>query len=261
MKRYLAVFLLLAGWPSCTWAQVGDEPVFAAADLVQQVQDRLRAATSIARYTMRIETADWQRKVRFDAWDDRKRRRFFIRILAPRKDKNTTWLKDGDNLWMYLPKLERDIRIPPSMMLSNWMGSDFTNDDLVKMESVVEDYSHRLIADQEGIYTVESIPKPDAPVVWGKIVRRITHEAMPLSEDYYDEHGKHIRRLSFDRVQHMGGRDIPTRWIVQPMADPNKRTVMLLESVTFDAPIPDRIFSRANLRRSAGSTAARRSGR
>ncbi len=254
----LIVLALLALLPT-TGAEAGPGVVGAnagpqalsARELVQKVQNRLRSNTSIARYTMRIETADWQREVRFDAWDDRIHHRFFIRILAPRKDRNTTWLKDGENLWMYLPKLERDIRIPPSMMLSNWMGSDFTNDDLVKMESIVEDYSHRLLSDQDGIYTVESTPKPDAPVVWGRIVRRISHDAMPLSEDYYDEHGKHIRRLTFDQVRRMGGRDIPTRWIVQPLATPQKRTVMLLESVTFDAPIPDRTFSRANLR-SAG---------
>jgi len=85
-------------------------------------------------------------------------------------------------------------------------------------------------------------------VVWGRIVRRVTHDAMPISEDYYDEHGNPIRHLRFDRVRQMGGREIPTRWIVAPVDAPHKRTVMLLESITFDASIPDRIFSRANLR-------------
>jgi len=255
VMRYPWVVMALLALLPCMSAAGGmaaedaGRQVVSARDLVQRVQQRMRSDTSIARYAMRIETADWQREVRFDAWDDRVHKRFFIRILAPGKDKNTTWLKDGDNLWMYLPKLERDIRIPPSMMLSNWMGSDFTNDDLVKMESVVEDYHHQLLSDQDGIYTVESTPKPDAPVVWGRIVRRLTHDAMPLSEDYYDEHGKHIRRLTFDQVRHMGGRDIPTRWIVQPLTTPKKRTVMLLQSVTFDAVISDRVFSRSNLHR------------
>jgi outer membrane lipoprotein-sorting protein len=250
MKRFVfaCLLFLMIGLPSGGYAQNVNQAAVTAADLVQKVQDRLRSDSSISRYAMRIETANWQREVRLDAWDDRSRKRFFIRILAPKKDKNTTWLKDGGNLWMYLPKLERDIRIPPSMMLSNWMGSDFTNDDLVKMEAVVKDYTHRLLADQAGIYTVESRPKPDAPVVWGKIVRRITHDAMPLSEDYYDEHGKHIRHLAFDRVRHMGGRDIPSRWIMQAMATPDKRTVMILEDIRFDAPIQDSVFSRAKMR-------------
>lgn len=220
-----------------------------ARDLIQKVQDRLRSDTSITRYTMRIVTADWQREVSMDAWDDRIKKRFFIRILAPKKDKNITWLKNGGNLWMYLPKLERDIRIPPSMMLSNWMGSDFTNDDLVKMESVVEDYRHKILADVDGVFTVESVPKPDAPVVWGKIIRRVTFNAMPLSEDYFDEHGVHIRHLIFDQIQMMGGREIPTRWTMQSQGTPDKRTVMLLEHVVFDADINDHIFTRRNMRR------------
>ncbi|MFQ5345431.1 MAG: outer membrane lipoprotein-sorting protein [Mariprofundus sp.] len=249
MRYWLIPMLLfaVAGSPPCHAGGVQNDA--AAQQLIKKVQDRLRSVTSIARYRMQIVTADWQREVRLDAWDDRSRKRFFIRILAPRKDQDTTWLKDGGNLWMYLPKLERDIRIPPSMMLSNWMGSDFTNDDLVKMESVVEDYYHRILSDSGGVYQVESVPKPDAPVVWGKILRRVTHDAIPLSEDYYDEHGKHIRHLDFDHVQKMGGRKIPTRWTMQALASPDKHTVMILERITFDAVIDDAVFTRANLRR------------
>ncbi|RMH51462.1 MAG: outer membrane lipoprotein-sorting protein [Zetaproteobacteria bacterium] len=209
----------------------------------------MRAERSIARYTMRIETAQWRRTLRFDAWDDRSGHRFFIRVLAPRKERDTTWLKDGANLWMYLPRLERDIRIPPSMMRSSWMGSDFTNDDLVKMDAIVRDYRHRIIGDDGAIYTVESTARPDAPVVWGRIVHRIGHDGLPRTDDYYDEHGRHIRTITFDRVRTMDGRRIPTRWVVQPSATPGRRTVMLLERITFDPPIPARIFSRANLRR------------
>jgi len=251
MRLLLGSLLLFAlnALPFAGHAQDEVRAAINAGDLVRKVQERLRSDTSYARYAMRIETADWQREVRLDAWDDRSKKRFFIRILAPRKDKNTTWLKDGGNLWMYLPKLERDIRIPPSMMLSNWMGSDFTNDDLVKMESVVEDYDHTLLSDEKGVYLVESIPKPDAPVVWGKIVRRISHNIIPLSEDYYDEHGKLIRRLVFDQVKQMDGRLIPTRWTMNPLASPDKHTIMILERIRFDAPMADSIFTRANLRR------------
>lgn len=222
--------------------------------LVEKVQHLLRSDTSVARYTMRIETPEWQREVRMESWDDRIHNRFFIRILSPVRDKDTTWLKDGSNLWMYLPRLERDIRIPPSMMLSNWMGSDFTNDDLVKMESLVDDYSHRLIARDEHMYTIESIPKPDAPVVWGKIVHRISLDGMPLSDDYFDEHGILIRRLLFDQVRTLGGRRMPSRWTMQPLAEggeaQGKQTVMIVESVSFDVMIKDAVFSRGNLRRS-----------
>ncbi len=214
-----------------------------------RVQDLLRSRTSIAVYTMQVITPQWQRTIRFKAWDDRPGKRFFIRILAPRKDAGTAWLKLGGNLWMYLPKLERDIRIPPSMMLSSWMGSDFTNDDLVKAASVVNDYTHRIAARGDRSVTIVSMPKPDAAVVWGKLVHVIRRDGIPLSESFYDEHGRLRRRLVFKDVRQMGGRRIPTRWEMTPLDRPGRRTVLTLQAITFDPPIPDTIFTRANLKR------------
>ncbi len=224
-----------------------------ARNIIQKVQDLMRSNTSTARYNMQIQTVDWQRTIRFDAWDERVEKRFFIRVLAPRKEKGTAWLKSGKNLWMYLPKLERDIRIPASMMLSSWMGSDFTNDDLVKMDSVVADYDHTIIKKDEHSVTIESTAKPDAPVVWGKIIHIVSHAGIPLSDDYYDEHGAHIRHLAFSEVQMMDGRRIPTLWVMQPLKDVGKRTLLKLEKATFDKPIQASIFTRANLRRTGGN--------
>ena len=220
-----------------------------ARNIIQKVQDLMRSNTSTARYNMQIQTPDWQRTIRFDAWDERIEKRFFIRVLAPRKEKGTAWLKSDKNLWMYLPKLERDIRIPASMMLSSWMGSDFTNDDLVKMDSVVADYNHRILSQDENSITIESTAKPDAPVVWGKIIHVVSNAGIPLSDDYYDEHGAHIRHLAFSEVQMMDGRRIPTLWVMQPLNDVGKKTLLKLEKATFDKSIPASIFTRTNLRR------------
>lgn len=220
-----------------------------AKEIIRQVQILLRADTAIGRYRMRIVRPEWQREFVFDSWDDRLGKRFFIRVLEPIKDRNTTWLKIGTNLWMYLPKLERDIRIPPSMMLSSWMGSDFTNDDLVKMESLVDDYTHRIIAEDARSVTVESLPKPDAPVVWGKIIHVVGSDGLPRLSDYYDEHGVHVRRLEFTDIQLMGGRRIPSRWVVRPMKESGKYTEMIIQRIRFNPPIPNDVFTRAHLRR------------
>lgn len=228
--------------------QAADDEARAA---MVRVQKLLRSDTNIARYTMHVRAPEWERSVSFDSWDDRPGKRFFIRIIAPKKDRDTSYLKLGANLWMYLPKLERDIRIPPSMMLSSWMGSDFTNDDLVKAASVVDDYTHRIIARDRNSITVESIPKEDAPVVWGKLVHVIRLDGVPLAEDFYDEEGRKRRSLKFEDVRELGGRLIPTRWIMQPLDHPDKQTILQLESVEFDPPIPDSVFTRANLRRKA----------
>ncbi len=242
--RFLTVLWVILGSGINAWAGGGRE----ATQLMTRVQDLLRSRTSIATYTMRVITPEWQRSVRFDAWDDRPGKRFFIRILAPKKDAGTTWLKLGGNLWMYMPKLERDIRIPPSMMLSSWMGSDFTNDDLVKEASVVNDYTHRIIARTEHTVTIESLPKPDAPVVWGKLVHVIGNDDIPLSEAFYDEHGRKRRELKFEDVRRMGGRRIPARWVMSPLDSPGKQTILQIERIAFDPVISDATFTRANLK-------------
>jgi hypothetical protein len=238
----LLVVLALCGAPGGLSAQ---EP--AAVDLIRKVQEMLRSDR------MQVIRPDWRREMRMKSWDDRPGKRFFIHVLAPKKEENTTFLKVRGNLWMYLPKLERDIKIPPSMMLNSWMGSDFTNDDLVKSSSVVEDYSHRLLArDGAGdaeVVVIESLPRPQAPVVWGKLVHRVRLDGTPLEEVFFNERGKEVRRLSFEAVAEMGGRHIPTRWIMTSLGKPSHSTVLEIEEIAFDVPIPEATFGRANLSR------------
>ncbi|NOR73033.1 MAG: outer membrane lipoprotein-sorting protein [Mariprofundaceae bacterium] len=245
----LLLLVLLIPLQAAAGEVAGDVTSGEARETMIRLQKLLRSDTNLARYTMTVKTPEWTRSITMDSWDDRPGKRFFIRIVAPKKDRSTTYLKLGPNLWMYLPKLERDIRIPPSMMLSSWMGSDFTNDDLVKTASVVDDYHHRITAGDGESITIESIPKEDAPVVWGKLVHVIRSDGIPLSEDFYDEHGKKRRSLKFDTVREVGGRTIPTRWVMQPLDKPDKETVLQIDSIEFDPPIADSVFTRANLKR------------
>jgi len=243
LKVLLACLMIT---PCAAASEAGNQTT--ATSIIQQVQDLLRANSSYARYHMQVVTAEWQRDIRFDSWDDRLQRRFFVRILEPRKDHDTTWLKNGKNLWMYIPRLERDIRIPPSMMLSSWMGSDFTNDDLVKMESVVEDYEHRIIAQDDTSITIESIPHADAPVVWGKLVHVISNDHLPISVAYYNEHNTLVRTMRYSDVKVMDGRRLPTRWVMQSATENDKKTILTMEQVDFDLPLNDAMFSRKRLR-------------
>jgi outer membrane lipoprotein-sorting protein len=225
-----------------------------AEELVRKLEDVLRSNSSIGVYRVEVVRPSWSRVMRMKYWDDRIADRFFIRLLAPKKDKDTTFLKVGGNLWMYLPKLERDIKLPPSMMLNSWMGSDFTNDDLVKQSSTIDDYTHRVI-DREGegetaIITIESLPKPEAPVVWGKLVMRLRPDGMPVDQVFFDERGTAVRRINFEKVGMLGGRRTPTQWTVVPLDEPDNLTVLVIEEAEFDIPIAERTFQRANLSRS-----------
>jgi outer membrane lipoprotein-sorting protein len=196
------------------------------------------------------------RVVAFENWDDRPGRRSFIRIAAPAKDSGTAFLKLHPNLWMFVPRVERTMRIPPSMMLQSWMGSDFTNDDLVKESSAIDDYEHRLLGidpspeGHEGLraYVVEYRPHEDAPVVWGRIVTWIEVEhATPLRQEFYDEDGVRLRLMEFSEIENMEGRYYPRAWSMRPLDKPGHETRIRIREVRFDASIDDDVFTKRNL--------------
>jgi len=222
-------------------------------ELVDGVERLLWGRTNHGVSEMTVVTPDWQRTLRLRFWMDRPTRTL-IRIQAPPKEAGIGSLRVRDEMWNYLPKIERTIKIPPSMMLQSWMGSDFTNDDLVKQSRVVEDYTHRLSGivtlDGEKVYRVESIPKPEAAVVWGKIVYFIrVADRIPVKQEYYSERNELIRVMTFSHVQSMGGRRIPTRWVMQPVRKPDHRTQMVIREMTFDQPLSPGFFTLLNLKR------------
>lgn len=220
--------------------------------IVSQVEQRLWGNTSQGRYAMTIATPYWQRTLVLQVWMQRPDKSF-ISIRSPAKEAGVASLRIKDEMWNYLPKVERTIKVPPSMMLQAWMGSDFTNDDLVKESSMIDDYTHELVAAEningESVYRIKSVPKPNAPVVWGKLIYRVRQsDLMPLSFAYYDERDRLIKSLTFSEVREMDGRKVPTRWEMQSTEKPENSTVILLEEVTFDKPIPRKIFTLRHLR-------------
>lgn len=232
---------------------VGSAQDPSAHDVVDRAQKALWGTTVQSRLTMTVKTPRWERQLELQGWMERPRRSF-IRILAPAKEAGIASLRIGPEMWNYLPTVERTIRIPPSMMMQPWMGSDFTNDDLVKESIMVEDYTHRFVgsdtADGVALYVIEGLPGPDAAVVWGRIVLRIRKpDMLPVRYEYYDERGALIRTLTFSEIGPIGGRNIPTKWEMRPVDRPGNLTTIVLESATFDAPIPDEIFTQRNLTR------------
>ena len=222
-------------------------------EIVERVESLLWGKTLQAQIEMTVTTPRWQRTVSLETWMERPRRSF-IRILAPAKEAGIASLRIGAEMWNYLPAIERTIKIPPSMMMQPWMGSDFTNDDLVKESSLVNDYDHRVV-DREAsagvsLYVVEAVPKPDAAVVWGRIVLKArTADFIPVSEEFYDERGQLIRVMTFSGVRTLGGRLIPTRWEMRPTAKPGNWTAVVLKSARYDAPIDSDVFTQSNLQK------------
>ncbi len=247
MERYLWGLFFLLVLVAHTKAEES------AASIVKKADDLLRGKTQVGTYTMTVVRPQWQRTMRFRFWSQGTDKSFIL-MLAPAKERGVTFLKLGREMWNYIPKINRAIKIPPSMMLQSWMGSDFTNDDLVKESSVVHDYTHTLLGRERirgfEAYKVELKPRPEAAVVWDRIIEWIrVGDYVPLKAEYYNERGERVRTLFFLDIKKMGGRTLPTRFELVEEKKPGRKTVMTLEDVVFDKPIPGSVFTKQNLRR------------
>jgi outer membrane lipoprotein-sorting protein len=228
-----------------------DDP--GAREIIERVERLLWGRTVQGDYEMTITTPRWQRTLGLRVWMERPKRSF-VRILSPAKEAGIGSLRIGAEMWNYVPKVERIIKIPPSMMLQPWMGSDFTNDDLVKESSILDDYTHKVLGvsplDGQSAYQVEAVPKPDAAVVWGRIVYSVRRsDFMPLKQEFYSERGELVRVMTFSEVRALGGRTLPTRWEMRPLAKPGNLTTVVLKDAVFDQPIDDAVFTQRNLQR------------
>jgi outer membrane lipoprotein-sorting protein len=230
-----------------------------AAEIVRRAEDALRGNTAEMKLRMTITTPRWTRELVVRSWDDRVHDRSFTRVLEPPKDKGTAFLREKDAFWTWLPHVERAMRIPPSMMLQSWMGSDFTNDDLARESSLQKDYTARLLGEEtlEGLvaYRLELLPRPEAPVVFAKLELWIEKTRYaPLLFVYYDEpepgHFTELRRLHFSDVRVVQGRPLPHVWEMVPQDKPGHSTKVTLEEATLDQKLDDRIFTQENLRSS-----------
>ncbi|MCG8606697.1 outer membrane lipoprotein-sorting protein [bacterium] len=224
-----------------------------AVEIVQKSDDLMRGRTQFGIYKMTIIRPDWQRSTEFKFWSEGTEKAFIL-ILSPAKEKGVTFLKLNNEMWNYIPRINRDIKIPPSMMLQSWMGSDFTNDDLVKESNIVTDYFHTLHGREEVVgfeaYKVELKPKPHAAVVWDKIMEWIrVDDYVPLRAEYFNERGERVRTMFFSEFRKMSGRVIPVRFELVEEKKSGHSTVMELSEVVFDQPIKRTVFTKQHLRR------------
>lgn len=229
-----------------------------ARSVAARVEDVFRGKTSFMRATMTVTSPRLPapREVAFESWDDRPNERSFIRIERPAKDQGMAFLKLEKNLWNYIPRVERTMRVPPSMMLNSWMGSDFTNDDLVRESSQLDDYEHTLLgvdpAPEEAdgpAYVLQYVPHEDAPVVWGKIVTWVdVARGAPIRQEFFDEAGVKLRVMTLGGFEQVQGRPYPRHWKMIPLDKAGHETRIDVSEIRFDEDFPDAIFTKRNLR-------------
>ncbi len=222
-------------------------------NLVRHVDALWRGNTSHAMMSMQVKTRRYQRSMTLEAWS-RGKAYSLILIRKPAKDKGIATLKVNNNIWNYLPRINRVTKVPASMMSGSWMGSHFSNDDLVKESTFEDDYESHItfsgMRNGKRVYELTATPKPDAAVVWGKVIMLIDQQYLfPRQAQYYDEDGSLIRTLYFDQVKKIGQRHIPMRLTLQPEDKPEESTVITYHSIAFDMPLPTSFFSIRNLRR------------
>jgi|GEM_PF-46447 len=224
-----------------------------AKEIVQKADQKVRGESSIASMTMKIDRPTWSRTVDMKAWS-KGTEYSMILVTDPPRDKGTAFLKRKTEIWNWVPSISRVVKLPPSMMMQSWMGSDFKNDDLVKESSMVTDYTHSLIGDSTitgyKCYKIKMIPKPDAAVVWGKVLIWITQkEYMELRVEFFDEDGNLVNTMNASDIKELGGRELPARMEMIPSDKPGNKTIMIYHSLTFNKPIPLSFFSTQNMKR------------
>jgi outer membrane lipoprotein-sorting protein len=224
-----------------------------ALDIVKIADEKNRGETMTGEMTMTIVRPKWERTISMKSWS-KGDKYFMIYITAPAKEEGQVFLKVDKEMWNYVPTISRMIKIPPSMMMQSWMGSDFTNDDLVKQSSIVVDYDHTLLGTEtireQECYKIELIPHEDAAVVWGKIISWITTDGFDLwKSEYYDEDGYLVNTQNAYDIKTFGDRDIPSRMEIIPADKEGEKTVLLFTNSVFNVPINDSFFSKQNMKK------------
>lgn len=249
MKSIFAVLIFLIGLIS-SQITAGEPASSDVQKLIREIDDLYRSTSSYSEMEMEVITPHWKRTLSMKVWTEGLDRTL-VRIESPKKEKGVGTLRSGNEMWNYLPKTNKVIKVPPSMMMSSWMGSDFTNDDLVKEFSLFDDYSHELIrpedADDKLLY-IKSVPRPDLPIVWGSIITCVrASDHIPLWQKYYDEHDRAMRELVYSDVRQFGERRIPAVMEMVPLHKDGHKTIVQYLSIEYDAELDKNIFSLRNL--------------
>ncbi len=224
-----------------------------ASEIIERMENVMQGESSYAEMTMTIERPRYTRNVSMKAWslgDEYS----LILITAPARDEGTAYLKREDEIWNYVPTIDRTLKMPPSMMSQSWMGSDFTNDDLVRETTLQDDYDHSILREEEyearDVWVLELIPHPDAPIVWGKVLVWVDKEHfIMLKEEQFDQSNELASTIEFTNITEMDGRTFPAKMTMIPADEPDHTTIMEYEELDFDIDIDPSFFTRQNMKR------------
>ena len=253
MKKLLSKIFILGLLVSPGWSIVWSQTTADAREIIRQANENMEGKSSESIMSMSIIRPGWQRTLEFKNWV--KGDEFALTLVtAPAKEKGQTFLKRGNDMWNYLPNIDRLVKLPPSMMSQGWMGSDYTNDDVMNETSLVEDFSQTITGeeklDNSETWVIELVPHEESNVVWGKVkVWVAKQEKLFLKMEYYDEDSFLVRTEILSDIKTMGGRTIPTKYEIIPADEPDQKTVVIIHDMKFNVNRDDSFFSQQNMKR------------
>lgn len=249
-RSALPLALALLALPTASAAEAPG-PAVSARDIVRAAWDAWRGTSSYGEMTMTIHRPTWERTMSMRAWT-RGEKHSLVRVTAPKKDAGNGTLMIENSMWTYSPKVNRVIKVPSSMMGQAWMGSDFSNKDVSRADDIVDQYTHRLVGEEEHeghrVWVIESVPHEEAAVVWGKEVLKVRDDHVLLEEAFYDQEGVLVKALVALEVGEMGGRTIATRQRMAKTGTEDEWTEMSVVSIEYDVELKDSVFTLSNLR-------------
>jgi len=245
-RRFLLLGALLSPTPAGPAGSAAGPPDVDR--LLAHLDDLYRSTSSVARIEIRVHSPRIERTMRLRAWT-RGEEEVLVVIESPPREAGTATLRVGQNLWNYLPRIARTIRIPPAMMLGSWMGTDFTNDDLVKESSIRKDFDARITrrSEEPAGWWLELVAKPGVVGRWARIELLVSDELLPVEERHFDRKGRLARNMRFDEVKVLGGRRLPAHMVLILEGEPGKRTELRYLDVEFDVRLADDTFSLSRL--------------
>lgn len=246
-KGLVFTYLIALGWAFCPLTAHSED----AQALIEAAVDYYRGIASVATVEMTIHRPAWKRTMTIKAWTKGQKNSLFT-VVAPPKDEGNSTLKRGTEMWTFNPKVNRVIKLPPSMMSQSWMGSDFSNNDLAKSDSILEDYVHTLMGTEthEGmkVFVIKSLPKPRAPVIWGMQILKVREDRILLTEAFYDEDLELVKAMTGTDIQMLGGKLFPKVWKMEKADTPDEYTLLDYKALEFREDLPDRYFTLTALR-------------
>lgn len=222
-----------------------------AEQILKKAEQKLMASTVEATMDVTIKRPKWTKTMSLKTWS-KGTDYAMAYILGPEKDKGTVYLKSQNEVYNYLPKIKKTVKLPATLLAQNWMGSDLSTDDLVKMSNYLQDYNASLSGSEtvsgRSCYKITLTPKSTADVIWGKLVVCIDKtDYIQLKTVFYDEDLEVVNTLIGSGIKNFGGKNLASKFVMTPSGKSGENTTLVYKNVSFNTPIAASFFTKSNM--------------